>query len=130
MATGLATSERFVVEAHRRGIAVLVDMVLNHVSSEHPWFREALGGPSAFADYLRRDRDRVVLLVANVGTAAARAVTLISPAAALSPGTYAATRLLQPGAVPNVVVGADGRIRGYVPVTTIAPLETWILELH
>jgi len=39
--------KRLVAEAHRRGIAVLVDMVLNHVSSEHPWFREALGGPGA-----------------------------------------------------------------------------------
>jgi len=39
--------KRLVVEAHRRGVAVLVDMVLNHVSSEHPWFTEALGDPGA-----------------------------------------------------------------------------------
>jgi len=71
-----------------------------------------------------------VLVVANVGAHAAEKVTLTPPDAALSPGTYAATRLLQRGAVPNVVVGADGRIRSYVPVTTIAPLETWIIELH
>jgi alpha-amylase len=32
----------FVKEAHRRGIHVLVDMVLNHASSEHPYFKEAL----------------------------------------------------------------------------------------
>ena len=34
--------KRLVAEAHRRGIAVLVDMVLNHASSEHPSFQAAL----------------------------------------------------------------------------------------
>ena len=34
--------KRFVAEAHRRGIRVLIDMVLNHASSEHPFFKEAL----------------------------------------------------------------------------------------
>jgi alpha-amylase len=34
--------KRFVAAAHKRGIHVLVDMVLNHASSEHPYFKEAL----------------------------------------------------------------------------------------
>ena len=34
--------KQFVAEAHRRGIKVLVDMVLNHSSSEHPYFKAAL----------------------------------------------------------------------------------------
>jgi glycosidase len=34
--------KRLVAEAHRRDIKVLVDLVLNHVSSEHPYFQEAL----------------------------------------------------------------------------------------
>jgi alpha-amylase len=34
--------KRFVAEAHKRGIAVLIDMVLNHTSSENPWFNASL----------------------------------------------------------------------------------------
>ncbi|MEO7822819.1 MAG: alpha-amylase family glycosyl hydrolase, partial [Gemmatimonadaceae bacterium] len=33
--------KRLIAAAHRRGIAVLVDLVLNHASSEHPAFKEA-----------------------------------------------------------------------------------------
>lgn len=36
---------RLVAEAHRRGIAVLIDLVLHHTSIRHPWFREASKGP-------------------------------------------------------------------------------------
>jgi glycosidase len=37
-----ADFERLVEEAHGRGIRVLVDMVINHASSEHPFFKHAL----------------------------------------------------------------------------------------
>jgi glycosidase len=33
--------ERFIDEAHRREIRVIVDLVLNHTSSEHQWFKES-----------------------------------------------------------------------------------------
>lgn len=33
--------KRFTEAAHRRNIRVMVDLVLNHVSCEHPWFKEA-----------------------------------------------------------------------------------------
>ena len=38
---------RLIAEAHRRGIRVLVDLVLNHTSSEHPAFEEAQRDPAS-----------------------------------------------------------------------------------
>lgn len=48
----LAIFERFIAEAHRRNIRVIIDVVLNHVSTEHPWFKDALNNPnSPYRDY-------------------------------------------------------------------------------
>ncbi len=44
--------KEMLAEAHRRGIKVMIDLVLNHTSEEHPWFQAALQNPeSKYRDY-------------------------------------------------------------------------------
>jgi alpha-amylase len=41
-----AALKAFIAAAHERDILVIVDFVINHTSSDHPWFQDALkGGP-------------------------------------------------------------------------------------
>lgn len=44
--------DRLLEECHKRGLKVIMDMVLNHTSTEHLWFKEALASPdSPYRDY-------------------------------------------------------------------------------
>ncbi|WP_445490077.1 alpha-amylase family glycosyl hydrolase [Niallia sp. 03133] len=43
--------KKLVKEAHSRNIKVLMDLVINHTSIDHPWFQKALKGDPAFKDY-------------------------------------------------------------------------------
>ena len=54
----LADADEMLDAAHARGIRVIVDLVPNHSSDQHVWFREALAsapGSAARARYLFRD---------------------------------------------------------------------------
>ncbi|WP_245419477.1 maltose alpha-D-glucosyltransferase [Phyllobacterium salinisoli] len=51
---------RFVAEAHRRGIRVITELVINHTSDQHPWFqraRRAKKGSAARDFYVWSDDD-------------------------------------------------------------------------
>ncbi|SHF66312.1 trehalose-6-phosphate hydrolase [Vibrio gazogenes DSM 21264] len=48
----LSDFERLLAEAHRRDIRVMMDIVVNHTSTAHPWFQDALGNLSSpYRDY-------------------------------------------------------------------------------
>jgi alpha-amylase len=50
--------KRLMDEAHKRGIRVIIDLVLNHTSSEHPWFQAARDPNSPYRDwYVWSDED-------------------------------------------------------------------------
>ncbi|MFC4222422.1 glycoside hydrolase family 13 protein [Lysinibacter cavernae] len=54
----LADFDRMLEQAHELGLRVIVDLVPNHSSSEHAWFKEALASPEGSperARYLFRD---------------------------------------------------------------------------
>ncbi|MEV0692777.1 alpha-amylase family glycosyl hydrolase [Streptomyces sp. NPDC050388] len=53
----LAEAEKLITEARGMGIRTIVDIVPNHVSDQHPWFRAALaGGPERELFHFRRGR--------------------------------------------------------------------------
>ena len=52
---------RFVKEAHRRGLRVITELVINHTSDQHPWFqraRRAKPGAAARNFYVWSDTDQ------------------------------------------------------------------------
>jgi glycosidase len=43
--------KQLIAEAHARGIAVIIDLVINHTSSQHPWFTLSQNPNSPYSDY-------------------------------------------------------------------------------
>lgn len=48
----MADMEDLIAEAKKRGIAIIMDLVVNHCSDQHEWFQQALADPDGpYADY-------------------------------------------------------------------------------
>ncbi|MGO4126828.1 maltose alpha-D-glucosyltransferase [Inquilinus sp. YAF38] len=57
----MADARRFIAEAHRRGLRVITEVVINHTSDQHPWFqraRRAKPGSAARNFYVWSDTDQ------------------------------------------------------------------------
>jgi alpha-amylase len=80
--------------------------------------------------YLRREGSKAVLVVANLGASAVSGVSLGSSNGALPAGAYAARSVLSAQRSPPLTVGADGQVRGYVPLASrLGARESVVLEL-
>jgi glycosidase len=53
----LADFQAFVAAAHRHGMRVVLDLVVNHTSDRHPWFVAARAGDPAYRDWYRFEVD-------------------------------------------------------------------------
>lgn len=83
----------------------------------------------AVAAYVRRHGDRAVLVIANLGDTRLAGVTLSSSGRVLPPGRYQATSLLGGPAGAALEVPATGRVQDYVPLPSLGPRESHVLEL-
>ncbi len=48
----------FMHEAHKRGIRVIIDLVVNHTSDQHPWFQAARSPESIYHDWYVWSKER------------------------------------------------------------------------
>jgi alpha-amylase len=83
----------------------------------------------AVTAFLRRDGANVVLVVANLGTTPLSGVTVSSNQGAVPIGRFATRDLLGGAVGAELDASADGTLREYVPVATLAPLQAYVLEL-
>lgn len=81
------------------------------------------------AAYLRRDGDRAVLVVANVGQGPVSSITLASADSVLATGEYVTRDLLTGATGSPLRVGADGRLSTGAPVASLGAMESRIFEL-
>jgi alpha-amylase len=79
--------------------------------------------------YLRRDGHRAVLVIANLGTTPT-AVAVNSNTGALPAGPYRLRSLLEPATAARLVVTPDGRLRRYLPLASLGPLQVRVFELE
>ncbi len=107
---------------------------LIHLRAAHP----ALGSGElvplaatepAVAAFLRRRSDDVALIVANLGTTPVSRVAITSDAGTLAPGAHLPLTLSGGQSAAPLEVAADGRIQGYVPLSSLAPLQAYIFQI-
>jgi glycosidase len=124
------------VEVEERDPTSLLTLhrTLIHLRAANPALADGLLIPlttsnEAVMAFVRRQGDRVAIVVANLGNAAAKAVTLTADAGALPVGHWRVRSLLDGSSGAALTVGSDGRVRSYVPLPSLAPMHGYLFEL-
>ncbi|MEP6729793.1 MAG: alpha-amylase family glycosyl hydrolase [bacterium] len=86
-------------------------------------------GNAGVAAFLRKDGAHVVLVVANLGTSPLSGVAIKSKAGVVTARRHPVKDLLGGVAVAPLVAGSDGALTAYVPLASLAPMQTYILEI-
>jgi glycosidase len=121
-------------EEHDSASVLWLNRRLIHLRSSTP----ALGAGSLIpletsdnrvAAYVRRAPASMVLVIANMGNTTAEGVTLTSAAGALPAGEWTLRSLLDGSVAARLMVGTDGRMSAYRPLSSLAPLQGYVFEL-
>jgi glycosidase len=86
-------------------------------------------GTEQVVAYLRRQGNHVALVIANLGTTPLPGVVLSSAADALPPGRYTPVALMAEQPAAPFEIGMDRRMRAYVPLSSLAPLEAYVFDI-
>ena len=118
-----------------RGSLLTLYRRLIHLRAGNPALAEgtlvpARASTDAVAAFARRAGSRVVLVVTNLGTTPLSSVTVASTERLLPAGRYAAVDLLDGTRAAVLDIGADGLVRDYAPLATLAPMHSYVLELR
>jgi glycosidase len=76
-----------------------------------------------------RSVGRAVVVIANLSDSGVAGVSISSVDSVLPRGRYVVKNLLSGRTAATLSVGRDGRIRGYVPLSSLGPRESSVLDL-
>ena len=107
---------------------------LIHLRASNPALGEGVLVPlrttnASVAAFLRREGDRVALIVANLGAAAAKGVALTSDIGAAPAGRWRMRSLLDGSSGAPLTVGSAGLVRGYILLPALAAEQGYLFEL-
>lgn len=108
----------------------LIHLHTGHPALAHGNFVPLETSESAVAAYLRRSEEETVLVILNLGTEPADAVSLSGTETGLAPGTHVLTPLLAVTTAADLVVEGDGSVTEQAPVTTLAPLTGYVFQVQ